>query len=114
MLLHGDLDSPANFLRFGRALNLPCTAVVALGGTLDMYGTALGAREALHSARHGGPVVEALAGGVGQRGAQQEVDPSNVEAEERVGQRGPTADRECILSIFGCLSKEAVTSIEAS
>ena len=46
VLLHGDLDSPANFLRFGRALNLPHTAVVALGGTLDMYGNALGAREA--------------------------------------------------------------------
>lgn len=38
VLLHGDLDCPENFVRFGKALALPKTAVLALGAPLDASG----------------------------------------------------------------------------
>ena len=38
VLLHGDLDHPDGFERFGRALNLPSTVVWSLGGTLNARG----------------------------------------------------------------------------
>jgi predicted esterase len=48
VLLHGDLDDPMNFHKFGRMLHLPMTGLWSLGGVLDARGRAGATEEETH------------------------------------------------------------------
>ena len=48
VLLHGDLDDPMNFHKFGRMVSLPMTGLWSLGGVLDARGRAGATEEETH------------------------------------------------------------------
>ena len=48
VLLHGDLDDPMNFHKFGRMVSLPTTGLWSLGGVLDARGRAGATEEETH------------------------------------------------------------------